>query len=234
MQELTITKISLSGGMFPVVSYEENLPNFDKRTHKSVDCKAPAHPDLVKAFYRFVPHLALISERITNEQFVDAIENEDDATAPSGDLSGLFNIPGVTVTAMKREGDAIVEMSELVPAIKASRGKKKKAKAVANVPVRKVLGDFDLISVDFPSKNGIQSIVLNGQSLLSTGKWMGLGPTPPVKENDEDYKYTSDLFQLGELVKYEMTEYIVNHKYAPATDPELPFGNGPEIKEEQF
>lgn len=220
-QQITITKISLNGGMFPVVSYKEHLPGNDERVHSSVKCTAPAHVDLIKAFKDFTLPLALICEQITNEQYIDALPNEYDPAQPDE-----------------------IELGEIVPAIKATKNKKAKKDGLnvtmigkygaeknisslfGSAPVEDKLEDkFDISCVEFKYQSGIETIALSGSKELSTKKWMGLS-APAVKMDDPDYAYTEDLFQAGELLKYEIGEYIVNHKYAPPVDPELPFGDG--------
>lgn len=216
---INISKVALQHGMFLKVSFTEPLPNNDERKHPNVSCSAPVHEDMVKAFNSFTPHLALICEQISNEEFIDMIPEEYDATAPN-----------------------IVEMGEVVPAIKATRSKKKDKgmtitmsgpdgiekdvsglfddRPAANDP--KLIDKFNLTEVEFKFQSGIESIKLTGQMKLSTDEWIGLGG-PWIKINGL-YPYVSDLFQLGELLKYETQEYIINHKYAPPVDPELPFG----------
>jgi hypothetical protein len=229
--EITVTKVQLSGGMFLKASFKELLPNNDERVHSGVSCSAPVHVDLAKAFNMFTPHLALICEEITNEEFIESIPNEYDGTQPD-----------------------IVEMGEIVPAVKATRAKKGKKADMsitligpdgqesdvsslfnddAHAPKQKLPVDkFDLAEVAFNFTNGIESISLSGSKELSTGAWMGI-KSPAVKLNGT-YAYVEDLAQLGELLKYEVAEYIINHKYAPAIDPELPFGDGVAIDEEQY
>lgn len=228
--EITVTNVKLTNGLFLKVSFKELLPNNDERVHSGVSCSAPVHEDLAKAFKQFTPHLALICEEISNEDFIDAIPSEYDATQPN-----------------------IVELGEVVPAIKAALNKKaKKAgmKVVAigsngqendisglfgdDTPAKKKLpiDKFDLSEVSFSFTNGIESISLSGSKELSTGAWMGI-KAPAVKLNGA-YAYVEDLAQLGELIKYEVGEYIINHKYAPPVDPELPFPDGQGIEEEQY
>lgn len=215
--QINISKVALQHGMFLKVSFTEPLPNDDQRKHPNVSCAAPVHQDLTKSFNDFTPHLALICEQISNEEFIESMPEEYDATAPS-----------------------IVEMGELVPAIKATRSKKKDAQLSVIPDVNataksepKLIDKFSLSDVEFKFQNGIESIKLTGQMQLSTMEWIGLGPSPWIKINGE-YPYLSDLFQLGEVLKYETQEYIINHKYAPVTDPELPFGDGVGIEEEQY
>lgn len=203
---INISKVALQHGMFLKVSFTEPLPNNDERRHPNVSCSAPVHEDMVKAFNSFTPHLALICEQISNEEFIDMIPEEYDATAPN-----------------------IVEMGEVVPAIKATRSKKKdKIEPLILLPGAdisidpKLIDKFNLTEVEFKYQSGIESIKLTGQMKLSTDEWIGLGG-PWIKINGL-YSYVSDLFQLGELLKYETQEYIINHKYAPPVDPELPFG----------
>jgi hypothetical protein len=211
---INISKVALQHGMFLKVSYTEPLPNNDERKYPNVSCAAPVHEDLAKAFNDFIPHLALICEQITNEDFIEMIPEEYDATAPT-----------------------IAEFSEVVPAIKATRSKKKdKGLKVStefgdishlfedrvNPNDPKLIYKFQLSDVEFKFQSGIESIKLTGQMRLSTYQWIGIG-APWVKINDT-YPHVSDLFQLGELLKYETGEYIINHKYAPPVDPELPFG----------
>lgn len=207
---INISKVALQHGMFLKVSFTEPLPNNDERRHPNVSCSAPVHEDMVKAFNSFTPHLALICEQISNEEFIDMIPEEYDATAPS-----------------------IVELGELVPAIKATRSKKKDKGDQATLagmimdkingnPDPKLVDKFSLSDVEFKFNSGIESIKLIGQMKLSTDEWIGLAG-PWIKINGE-YDHTSDLFQLGELLKYETQQYIINHKYAPPVDPELPFG----------
>jgi len=201
--EINLTKISLSHGMFPVVSYKELLPGNDERVHSNVRCTSPAHNDLIKAFADFILPLALICEEITNEQYISALPNEYDATAPSE-----------------------IEMGEIIHAIKASKSKKGKQLAIVpEIESAESLTDrFHINTVEFKTTNGIEKIVLTGEKKLSTNKWMGLGPTPSISINEDEYLYVSDLFAAGELLKHELGEYIINHKYAPPVDPELPFG----------
>lgn len=234
--EITITKVAIINGLFPRVSYTEHLPDNDERKHPNVTCTSPAHKDLINVFAAFKPHLALICEEITVEQFIEAIPNEYDATQPH-----------------------IIEMGEMVPAIKAVRGRKKKDKdttismigadgtekditglfdnleeSAQPKRVKTLMDHFQISTVEFKSTNGIGSMVLNGERELSNLKWIGCGPTYAIKDNDPEYKHISDLFQLGELLRYEMSQYIINHKYAPPIDPELPFGDGVGIEEEQY
>lgn len=236
-KQITISKITVNAGMFLTCSYKELLPNNDERTHGGVKCTAPVHEDLVTAFNAFLPHLALICEEITPEQFIDSLPNEYDATQPH-----------------------IMEMGEVVPAIKAAIAKraKKAKKGDASVTmigpdgvehdaswlmsgdepekkVKTIWDRFTMHTVEFKVANGIESIILNGEKELSTLEWLGLGPTPPKKENDVKYRFISDLFQAGELLKYEVGLYILEHKYAPAKDLELPFGeNGGDDEEGEF
>jgi hypothetical protein len=226
--EITVTNVKLTNGLFLKASFKELLPNNDERVHSGVSCSAPVHADLAKAFKQFTPHLALICEEMTNEEFIDAIPNEYNATRPD-----------------------IVEMGEIVPAVKATRAKKgKKGMTVTMTgpdgqesdisglfneasPKQKMpIDKFDLSEVSFSFTNGIESISLSGSKELSTGAWMGI-KAPAVKLNGV-YAYVEDLAQLGELLKYEVGEYIINHKYAPAQDPELPFPDGVGIEEEQY
>lgn len=235
--EIRINKVQLTAGMFLKVSFKELLPNNDERLHTGVSCSAPVHKDLADAFKQFTPHLALICEEITNEDFIEAIPEEYDGTQPT-----------------------VVEMGEEVPAIKATRAKKGKKGSIVegaidfkvsaemesgevvdishlfeekDEPKEKLpIDKFDLSEVSFNFTNGIESISLAGSKELSTGAWMGI-KAPAVKLNG-DYKYVEDLAQLGELLKYEASEYIINHKYAPAVDPELPFPDGKGIEEEQY
>lgn len=213
-KNINITKVAISGGMFLKVSYKELLPDSDERSHPNVSCTAPVHEDLARAFLNFKPHLALICEEITNNQFIDSIPEDD------------------------RSEEMIMEMGELVSAIKAARGRKG-APVIPNLngaeqPDENIMDRFDVSVVEFKTTNGVESIILTGQKELSTSKWMGLGPAPGIKENDVEYKFTSDLLQLGELLKHEVKLYILEHKYAPPIDPELPFGDGLEIEEEQY
>lgn len=222
METITISKVSIQHGMFLKVSFTEPLPNNDERKHPNVSCSAPVHEDLAKAFKDFTPHLALICEQISNEQFIDMIPDEYDPTQST-----------------------IVELGEMVPAIKASKAKKGKGKGLtvsasgsddnvvdishlfentaAAKDEPKLIDKFALSDVEFKFHSGIESIKLTGQMQLSTLEWIGMGPTPWIKINGL-YPHISDLFQLGELLKYEVQEYIINHKYAPPIDPELPFG----------
>lgn len=232
METINISKVALQHGMFLKLSYTEPLPGNDERKHSSVSCSAPVHEDLAKAFKDFTPHLALICEQISNEEFIDMIPDEYDPTQST-----------------------IVELGEMVPAIKASKAKKGKGKGLAGVlneassfkmtsigpdgqehDISSILGSaatakdepklidkFALSDVEFKFHSGIESIKLTGQMQLSTLEWIGMGPTPWIKINGL-YPHISDLFQLGELLKYEVQEYIINHKYAPPVDPELPFG----------
>jgi hypothetical protein len=213
-KDIVITKVAINGGMFLKVSYKELLPDSDERSHPNVSCSAPVHIDLATAFANFKPHLALIGEEITNNQFIDSIPED------------------------LRSEDMVMEMGELVPAIKAARSKKGAPKIPnlngAEEKAEDIMERFSLSVVEFKQNNGIESIVLTGEKRLSTYKWIGLGPTPPVKENDSEYKFISDLLQLGEILKYEVKEYILNHKYAPPADPELPFGDGPVIGNEEI
>lgn len=201
--EINLTKISLAHGMFPVVSYKELLPGNDERVHSNVKCTSPAHNDLIKAFDDFILPLALICEEITNEQYISALPNEYDATAPLE-----------------------IEMGEIIPAIKASKSKKNKQLAIVpEIESAESLTDrFHISTVEFKTTNGIERIVLTGEKKLSTDKWMGLGPTPSISINEDEYLYVCDLFASGELLKHELGEYIINHKYAPPVDPEFPFG----------
>lgn len=227
--EITVTSVKLTNGMFLKASFKELLPSNDERVHSGVSCSAPVHADLAKAFKQFTPHLALICEEITNEEFIESIPNEYDATQPH-----------------------IVEMGEVVTAVKASRGKKGKKQTVTITsigsdgekhdisdlfgeahPQQKLpIDKFDLSEVSFSFTNGIESISLSGSKELSTDAWMGI-KAPAVKLNGV-YAYVEDLAQLGELLKYEVGEYIINHKYAPPVDPELPFPDGASIEEEQY
>jgi len=215
---INISKVSLQHGMFLKVSFTEPLPNNDERKHPNVSCSAPVHEDMAKAFNDFIPHLALICEQISNEEFIGMIPEEYDATVPT-----------------------VVEMGEMVPAIKASRTKKK-AKGDMSISIKgpdgvekdvsglfydlpnindpKLIDKFNLSDVEFKFQSGIESIKLTGHMKLSTDEWIGIG-APWVKINGT-YPHISDLFQLGELLKYETGEYIINHKYAPPVDPELP------------
>lgn len=227
-KQIVINKVSLSGGIFPKVGYDELLPNNDKRSHPPVSCTSPAHRDLVNAFSIFTAHLALICEEITNEQFIDSLPEDYDATEAYPEK---------------------MEMGELIPAIKAARGSKMKVTTTNSsgkeVDLTSLLSPdentepspmdrFVITQVEFKRKGGKEIIVLTGQKQLSTKEWMGLGPTPDIKDSGE-YKFTGDLFQCGELLKYELAEYIINNKYAPPVDPELPFGDGIETGEpEQF
>lgn len=228
--EITVTSVKLTAGMFLKASFKELLPSNDERVHSGVSCSAPVHADLAKAFKQFTPHLALICEEITNEEFIESIPNEYDATEPH-----------------------ILEMGEVVPAIKAARFKKGKKNEVVltegpdgilrnqlgsdtdlfNIAQQKLpIDKFDLSEVSFSFTNGIESISLTGSKELSTGAWMGI-KSPAVKLNGV-YAYVEDLAQLGELLKYEVGEYIINHKYAPPVDRELPFPDGAGIEDEQY
>lgn len=211
-KQITITKISLNAGMFPVVSYKEHLPGNDERLHNGVKCTAAAHDDLVKAFRDFTLDLALICEEISNEEYISALPAEYDATQPD-----------------------VMELGEIVPAIKAKNNKKAKQLSIVPQPEDedKIVDKFDIGTVEFKYKNGIESIALTGQKQLSTFKWMGLS-APDIKINENEYPYTSNLFEAGELLKHEMSLYILEHKYAPAKDPEFDFPDGPPVEEEQY
>lgn len=213
-KQINVTKVAVSGGLFLKVWYKEMLPDNDERSHPGVVCSAPVHADLAKAFNDFKSHLALICEEISNNQFIESIPEDF------------------------RSEEMVLEMGELVPAIKAVRGRKGSPVILnlngAEETEENIMDRFDMSMVEFKLTNGIESIVLTGQKRLSTYKWMGLGPAPAIKENDVEYKFTSDLLQLGELLKHEVMLYILEHKYAPPVDPELPFGDGTPIEEEQY
>jgi hypothetical protein len=212
-KQINVTKVSVSQGMFLKVSYKELLPDSDERSHPNVSCSAPVHVDLATAFVNIKPHLALICEEITQNEFIEAIPED------------------------QRSEDMVVEMGELVNAVKATRGRKQLPLIPdlnATDEEENIMDNFILNSVEFKTVAGIHGIVLTGEKRLSTGKWMGLGPSPLIKENDPEYKFISDLLQLGEILKYEVRLYINEHKYAPAPDPELPFGDGAVIEEEQY
>jgi len=208
MESIKTKKVTLNGGMFLKVSFTEILPDMDEREHPNVSCTAPVHIDLAKAFQAFVPHLALIGEEISAEEFIDQMPGEYDATQPT-----------------------IAEFGEVVPAIKAKKNAKAKGKQLEVItfekPINLLTDMFILNTVEFKQVNGIAGVILTGQRRLSTGDYIGLGPTPIIKENNPHYKFLSQLFEDAELLKYEVGEYIINHKYAPPADPELPFGDGP-------
>lgn len=205
-KKISIKKVSISNGMFLKVSYTEQLPDNDERSYPNVSCSAPVHSDMVAAFKQFIPHLALICEDCTNEEFISVIPEEYD---------------GTQATEM--------ELGEMIPAVKASKSSRAKKAQLSIVPEpeTKWLDSFDITSVEFRYTNSIPGIVLTGIKKLSTGKWLGIGPTPLIKENDSDYKHLSLLFEDAELLKYEVGLYIVDRKYAPPVDPELDFPDGP-------
>ena len=212
---ISITKVQLTNGLFLKTWYKELLPDNDERSHPGVACTAPVHVDLTNAFANFKPHLAFICEEITNNEFIDCIPEDD------------------------RSEEMVIELGELVPAIKATRSKKKAAPVIPNLngaeeDAEDIMERFDLSMIEFKMHNGIESIILTGEKRLSNYKWIGIGPTYPVKESDTDYKFISDLLQLGEILKHEVKLYILEHKYAPPVDPELPFGDGEAIEEEQY
>ena len=216
MENIEIQKVGLSHDMFMKVSFLERLPNNDERKHPGVSCSAPVHIDLTSAFKLFTAHLALLCEQITEAEFIESIPAEYDSTVGYSESS---------------------EMGEAVTKALALKAKKLKAKAggLNGSEEKDVLPTdrFILDDVEFKFQSGIEAIKLSGQMRLSTMEYIGMGPTPWIKINGE-YKFKEDLFQLAELLKYEVKEYIVNHKYAPPADPELPFGDGPLIDEEQY
>ncbi len=213
-KEIVITKVAITGGMFLKVSYKELLPDSDERSHPGVSCSAPVHIDLATAFANFKPHLAYIGEEITNNQFIDCIPEDN------------------------RSEDMVMELGELVPAIKAARSRKKQTVIPdlngSEEKPEDIMERFSLSVVEFKQSNGLESIVLTGEKRLSNYKWIGLGPLYPIKENDSDYKFISDLLQLAEILKYEVKLYLLENKYAPAKDPELPFPDGPQTGEEEI
>lgn len=212
-KQINVTKVTISQGMFLKVSYKELLPDSDERSHPNVSCSAPVHEDLAKAFVNIKPHLALICEEIDTNEFISAIPED------------------------QRSEDMVVEMGELVNAVKATRGRKQ-LPLIPNPNATdeddNIMNNFILNTVEFKNISGVNGIVLTGEKRLSTGKWMGLGPSPVIKENDPEYKFLSDLLQLGEILKYEVGLYILENKYAPAPDPELPFPDGVGIEAEQY
>lgn len=215
-KQISITKVSIIDGMFLKLSYKEHLPDNDERSHPNVTCSSPVHADLLKAFADFKPHLALISEEISNNDFISSIPEDS------------------------RSEDMVVELGELVPAIKATRSRKGQ-QVIPNINATEeaeedIMDRFRISTVEFKVTSGVQSIILYGEKRLSTYKWMGLGATPPIREDDSEYKFNSDLLQLAEVLKYEVSLYMLEHKYAPPAQKDMfeEFGDGAVIEPEQY
>lgn len=208
-KSITINKIALAHDMFMKASYTELLPGNDERRHTGVACSAPVHEDLVKAFKLLTPHLALICEQITKEQFIESIP--EDYSAPIG-------------------YDEESELGELIVKSLESKAKKikKKTAGLNGTDEKEVLptDKFTLEDVELKFIGGVDAIKLSGKMQLSTLENLSISG-PWVKFNDE-YKFAEDMFQIAELLKMEVKEYIINHKYAPPAQPELEFGDGPE------
>lgn len=214
-KSITINKIALAHDMFMKASYTELLPGNDERRHTGVSCSAPVHEDLVKSFKLLTPHLALICEQITTEEFIESIPSDYDSTVGYSEDSEI--------------GELIIKSLES----KAKKVKKKTAGLNGVDEVETLATDkFTLEDVEFKHIAGVDAIKLSGKMQLSTLENLSISG-PWVKFNDQ-YKFSEDLFQIAELLKMEAREYIVNHKYAPAPDPELPFPDGTPIEEEQY
>ncbi len=214
-ENIEIQKVSLTHDIFMKVSYIEKLPNSDERKHPGVSCSAPVHKDLTAAFKLFTPHLAFICEQINEIEFIDSIPEEYDSTVGYSESS---------------------DMGEMVVKALASKSKKlkKKTAGLNGTDEKEVLptDKFTIGDIEFKFTAGQDAVRLSGNMQLSTLEYLNI-QAPWVTING-DYKFKDDLFQLVELLKYETKEYIVNHKYAPPVDPELPFGDGEAIADEQY
>lgn len=232
---IIINKATLVGGLFLKVSYEELLPGNIRRNHPNMTASNPIHPDMIAAFKNLTPHLALICEEITENDFIDALPNEVDATAPD---------------AIQAAGDALkssaaetfeVEMGEIIKTQKAKKvtkhkevtlkpgvkGDYKPGDILANEnllgeqnPVIKPIDNFVCTHISFSGYSGSESVSLSGSKTLSTKKQMSIG-TPTIKLEHDDYKHYDMLSQDGELLKYEIIEFLVNGKQAINDDPDL-------------
>lgn len=208
MANITISKATLSAGLFLKVSYEEHLPGNSTRNHPNMTSTDPVHEDLQRLFSQLPAHMALICEEITNEDYIMSLP-EDDETRQ----------------------DYIVEMGESVPAIAAKKLRGRQSKLIPdpndeNKPVLAV-SKFRTDTITIKGHGGTyDEVILLGNRILSTGKSKTVG-TPSIKLTDDEYHYHADLQMIVEAIKYEINEFLYNGKKAPINDPqgEL-FGDG--------
>lgn len=206
MANITISKASLSAGLFLKVSYEEHLPGNSTRNHPNMTSTDPVHEDLQKLFLQLPAHMALICEEITNEDYIMSLP-EDDETRQ----------------------EYIVEMGESVPAIAAKklRGKQTRIVPDPNAVDKPELAvdKFKTDSITIKSHGGsFDEVALSGVRVLTTGKTKTVG-SPMTKLTDDEYKYHGDLQMIVEAIKYEINEFLYNGKKAPERQGDL-FGDG--------
>jgi len=206
MSTITISKATLTHGLFLKVSYEEHLPGNSTRNHPNMTSTDPVHDDLINIFKQLPAHMALICEEITNEDFIDSLP-EDNETRQ----------------------DYVAEFGETVPAISAKKVRGKQASIVPDInktaTVVKAVDKFNTHTISIKGGLGIDQVSLDGTRELTTLKIKGVS-SPTIKLIQEEYRYAEDLTLLVEALKYEINEFLFNGKKAPEAQQELAFGDG--------
>jgi hypothetical protein len=219
---IIINKATLVGGLFLKVSYEELLPGNIRRNHPNMTASNPIHPDMIAAFAALTPHMALICEEITENEFIDALPEEYDATEPSAET---FEVEfGEEVKAANARGKKKAKEIKLKEGVKGAY----KPGDILNDenllgepnPEVKAIDHFVCTYISFTGYVGSENISLAGTKTLSTKKQMSIG-TPSIKLEPNEYKYYDMLSQDGEMLKYEIIQFLLHGKQAVVEEPDL-------------
>jgi hypothetical protein len=100
---IDIDKVKLKSEMFLEVEYQKNFED-KHRNQVSEACNAPVHPDLVAAFEKLVPHLAILTEYVPESaapEDIDSFEHPDLEKFKVTQISIGSDGDGVTITGRR-------------------------------------------------------------------------------------------------------------------------------------